>query len=106
LVDLIAGIGVFKKLLDLFDQVKRGKILKDDIVDEALEKTHKALVETQSYLRTGTDQNRDHEKELSNLWYAASIPMRHVNLDFAKIMGAKGGYWSNPELGMSSLQVT
>ena len=99
MANLITGISVFKKLLDIFDLVQRGIISRDEKVDEALEKTHVALVETQSYLKTRTGQNRDLETEasLSKLWYAASVPMRHVNLDFAKIIHEKGGYWSNSE---------
>ena len=95
--DIMTGIRVFQKLLDLLDQVKRGQISKNKEVDEALKKTHEALVETQSYLIAGTEQNRDTELNLAKLWYAASIPMRHVNKEFANIIHEKGGYWSNPE---------
>jgi len=32
------------------------------------------------------------------LWYEASIPLRHVDKDLANICNLKGGYWTNSDI--------
>lgn len=109
---VMTGISVFNKLWDLFDRISKGNILHDKQVDLALKETHVALVATQAYLRRNSDSSRDPEKEseLSGLWYSASIPMRHVNVELADILNVKGGYWSNPdvwnELASENIDIT
>ncbi len=99
MIEVTTAIPIFDKLLDVFGLVKAGKIKRDDQVDLALQKTHQALVETQAYIRISSVQDRSYEKELhlANLWYEASIPMRHVDRELAKIFNLKGGYWSNAD---------
>ena len=99
MIEATTAISIFGKILDVFGLVKSGKIKRDEKVDLALQKTHQALVETQAYIRISSAQPRNYEKEqpLANLWYEASIPMRHVDKELAKIFNLKGGYWSNPE---------
>ena len=99
MIEVATAISIFDRLLNVFGLVKAGKIIRDEKVDLALRKTHQALVETQAYIRITDVQQRDHskEQELANLWYEASIPMRHLDKKLAKICSLKGGYWSNPD---------
>jgi len=99
MIEVTTAISIFDKLLDIFGLVKAGEIKRDEKVDLALQKTHLALVETQAYIRIISVQERNPSKEqdLANLWYQASIPMRHVDRELAKIFNLKGGYWSNPD---------
>ena len=98
-MELTTAISIFDRLLDIFGLVKAGKVVRDEKTDLALQKTHKALVETQAYVRESQTQGRIPEKEraLADLWYDASIPMRHIDKELAKIFNLKGGFWSNPD---------
>jgi hypothetical protein len=99
MMEVTTALSIFDKLLDLLGLVKAGKIKRNEQVDLAFHKTHKALIETEVYIQNTTAQGRKRQKEteLAELWYEASIPMRHVDKKLAKIFNLKGGYWSNPD---------
>ena len=98
-MEMTTAIAFFDNLLEVFGFVKAGQLKRDEQVDSALRLTHRALVETQAYVRINNAQsrNQDKEYELARLWYEASIPMRHVDKHLAATCSLKGGYWSNPE---------
>ena len=93
------ALSLFDKILNIIGLVKEGKLQRDEQIDSALNQTHKALIETQAYVHRAGIDNRDPDKEseLANLWYQASIPLRHVDQELANICNLKGGYWSHSE---------
>ena len=94
-MEVATALTIFDKILNIIGLVKSGKLQRDDKIDSALKQIHKALVETQSYLRRNEERDTDKEFKLSELWYQASIPLRHVDKELANICNLKGGYWSN-----------
>lgn len=92
-------LSIFDRLIGILERIKAGIVKRDQQIDMALQETHKALIETEMYIKDSRADNRNSKKEeeLAKLWYAASIPMRYVDNDLAKIMSLKGGYWSNPD---------
>ena len=93
----VAGIlKIIGRVFSVFILVKEGKIKRNQQVDTALEKTYEALLSTQEYvneLKTEAQDNK-REMELARLWIAASIPLRHVDMELSQICGMKGSYWS------------
>jgi|GEM_PF-6392788 len=49
-------------------------------------------------IRRDQGRNRDaaNEKRLADLWFAASVPLRHFNDNLANLCEYKRDYWSNP----------
>jgi hypothetical protein len=88
---------IFDKILNIIGLVKEGKLQQNDKIDSALKLTHKALVQTQLYLHRNGKRDTDKEFQLAELWYQASIPLRHVDKDLANICNLKGGFWTNPD---------
>lgn len=69
-------------------------------VEDALRAVQIALNETQIYyaLRDrGMPRNDEKEVQLSRYWSAASIPLRHIDFDFAERCEHKSLYWLNPD---------
>lgn len=99
MIEVTTAASIFDKILSVFNLVKSGKIERNEKVDLALDKTHKALIATKAYIRSFEIGERDYSAEgkLAGLWYEASIPMRHVDKELSKILQLKGGYWSSPE---------
>lgn len=73
---------------------------KRELKDNALRAISHALNETYIYyngLDKGKPRNEDTERQLSNYWAAAAIPLRHLNQDLAMTCEFKADYWVNPE---------
>lgn len=96
-MEVTTALTIFDKILNVIGLVKAGELQRNKEIDSALSAIHKALIETQSYLRRKNSRNTDKEYQLSELWYQASIPLRHVDKELANICNLKGGYWSNPD---------
>jgi len=85
------------KILNIIGLVQAGKLVRDEKIDTALNQIYKALTQTQSYIHRESERNKDKEYQLSELWYRASIPLRHVDKELANICYLKGGYWSSAD---------
>ena len=79
---------------------KKDQKYKREIKDNALRAISHALNETYLYyssLDKGKTRNEDIEKQLSNYWAAAAIPLRHLDEDLAMTCELKAEYWVNPD---------
>lgn len=68
--------------------------------DNALRAISHALNETYLYyedLSQGMSRDRDIERQLSNYWAAAAIPLRHIDEEVAMICEHKAEFWVNPD---------
>lgn len=66
--------------------------------DEALLALYTALAETQAHLqkqRRRGEPDAPNER-LAELWFRASLPLRHFNIELANLCDHKRDYWSNP----------
>lgn len=64
--------------------------------DQALLALYAALTETQAHMLKRGRRDPAEEKRLSDLWFAASVPLRHFNAELAGLCEYKRDYWSNP----------
>lgn len=88
------------KLVSLIRPIQNLTNDKRAIKDNALRVISHALNETYLYYRNFyKDRQRDLgiEKQLSNYWAAAAIPLRHIDQDLAMTCEYKTEYWVNPE---------
>ena len=85
-----------KTLLSYFRDERHRR---EDKADAALSSIYAAANETKLYIqkaqRTGKS-NRNKEEELSRLWTAAAVPIRHFDKDLADRCLVKGRYWVDP----------
>ncbi|MFT7500075.1 MAG: hypothetical protein ACI85Z_000717 [Rheinheimera aquimaris] len=105
------AVAIFDKLIKFLGLVKAGEVERNQKVDEALNYFHLALVETQAYLRAPPiDGDKERERDISFLWYKASVPMRYVDTEISHICSVEGQYWSHPrfwhELRSGSLDIS
>ena len=96
-MDTLSILTITDRLLDIINLVRNGKLQQDKRTDEALSQAYAALVRTQAYANRNGARNHDTEHKISELWYQASIPLRHIDNELANICNLKGGYWSNPK---------
>jgi len=95
MLDFIVG-----KLVSLIRPIQNLSNDKRAIKDNALRVISHALNETYLYYRDfDNDGQRDLgiEKQLSNYWAAAAIPLRHIDQDLAMTCEYKAEFWVNPE---------
>ena len=91
---------MLKGLVELLKYFRDEDHWESEKKDAALNAIRDALQETKVYitrLNNGSEEDRDKEIELSNLWSKASIATRHVDRELAKRLGTKGNYWLAPE---------
>jgi hypothetical protein len=71
-----------------------------DVEDNALRAVSHSLNETYLYygrLERGAPRDHEAEAQLSRLWSAAAIPLRHLDAELAARCEYKAEYWLNPE---------
>lgn len=88
------------KLVSLIRPIQNLPHDKRAIKDNALRVISHTLNETYLYYRDFyKDRQRDLgiEKQLSNYWAAAAIPLRHIDQDLAMTCEYKAEFWVNPE---------
>jgi hypothetical protein len=99
MIELLAGS--LEKFVEFCVKFSNKKVnAKRQDVDDALRAVQIALNETQIYyaLRDrGMPRNDEKEVRLSRYWSAASIPLRHIDPDFAERCEHKSLYWLNPD---------
>lgn len=91
---------IVKQLTALIGPIQNLSKDKREIKDNALRSVSHALNETYLYyngLSKGKPRNEDTEKQLSNYWAAAAIPLRHIDENLAMTCEFKAEYWVNPE---------
>ena len=91
---------MFDKFLNVIGLIREGKIQRDNKIDSALHALYTALAETKAYvvlLKNGANRNRNKEHNLAKLWHEASVPLRHIDPELARICFLKGSYWLEPE---------
>jgi len=85
-----------KTLLEYFRDERHRR---EDKADAALAAIYAAANETKLYIRkaqrTGRSEGKK-EEELSRLWTAAAVPIRHFDRDLADRCLMKGRYWVDP----------
>lgn len=90
-------IGRLERLVELYREKKKEE---RQLADDALRAVQLALNETEIYyarLDRGSPRNEETELQLSRYWSAASIPIRHVDVEFADVCEHKSRYWLNPD---------
>ncbi|MNZ36999.1 hypothetical protein D3C78_544380 [compost metagenome] len=91
---------IISQFIALIEPIQNLSKDKRDLKDNALRAISHALNETFLYYRDiehGKPQNLDIQKQLSNYWTAAAIPLRHIDENLALICEFKSEYWVNPE---------
>lgn len=90
-------------VLDKLEEFVRGrgemKNQRRQIADDALRAVGIALNETEIYyarLQRGAARSEETELQLSRYWAAASVPLRHVDLNLADTCEHKSRYWLDP----------
>jgi hypothetical protein len=65
----------------------------------ALKSIYTALAETKSYFadRKFESRNRDRERQISKLWFEASVELKSIDQDLAMRCFLKGDYWTDPQ---------
>lgn len=91
---------IFDKVLNVLGLIRDGRVQRDEKIDGSLHALYAALAETKAYvvsLNSGEPKNREKEHKLARLWHDASVPLRHIDQELAKICFLKGSYWLEPE---------
>ena len=91
---------IIEKFIQLIGPIQDLSKDKRELKDNALRSVSHALNETYLYysgLDKGKPKHEDTEKQLSNYWAAAAIPLRHLDQDLAMTCELKAEYWVNPD---------
>lgn len=91
---------VVERLFGLIDTITNLQKDKRVLADDALKAISQALNETYLYYRDiedGQERDSSREAQLSRLWAAAAIPLRHIDMELSQICEYKAEYWINPE---------
>jgi len=91
---------VVERFVGLLPTVEKMSSARQNKKDDALVAISKALNETYLYYRDiegGKARNLETEGELSRLWAAAAIPLRHLDQELASVCEYKSEYWVNPD---------
>jgi len=99
--EVIVTADIFKGILTIINKISGRNDRKNDKVDQALFALFTAIVVTRGYadkLSNGNVRNRNQELAIAELWDKASIPLRHIDKDFASKCCDKGNYWLNSEI--------
>lgn len=91
---------MMQSLLKIVDYFQRERHKKNQGYQEALERLHKAVHETNKYIKEHKDEGSrdgDREMELSNLWGLAAIGARKISKDLSERCYIKRGYWKAPD---------
>lgn len=94
-------ITVFDKILNVLGLIRGDRVERDEYVDSSLYALYAALAETKAYvvsLGKGEPHDQTKEIELAQLWHNASVPLRRIDPELARICFLKGGYWLEPEV--------
>ncbi len=87
--------------LDRFVELYREKKKEErELADDALRAVLIALNETKIYYARrdrGAVRSEETEMQLSRYWSAASIPLRHIDPNFARVCEHKSRFWLNPD---------
>ncbi len=100
MADAALAFTIFDRLLAVLGLIRDKERLAEKREDEALEAVYAALVKTNSYLAdraAGKKRDRRREETIAGLWHRASIPLHHIDSNFAVMCMRKGGYWMQPE---------
>lgn len=100
MVEATVVFTIFDKALNVLGLIREGKVKRDEHIDSSLHALYTALAETKIYvvsLNGGARQNRNKEHKLARLWHEASVPLRHIDPELARICFLKGSYWLEPE---------
>jgi hypothetical protein len=92
---------LFDKVLTFIGLVRASERERDEKVDGALFALSAALNETEAYnkiLESGGMRDHEREHRIAVLWHNASVPLRHVDREFAERCFLKGSYWMNPDV--------
>jgi len=101
MVEPLIGLAIFDRLLAVLGWIREDTRIANERKDAALAAVYQALVATRLYLtsRKGDGKrNISREHDIAELWHEASIPLRHINQEFAMIAFEKGGYWTDPDI--------
>jgi hypothetical protein len=91
---------IIEQFTALIEPIQNLSKEKRELKDNALRSISHALNETYLYysgLTKGKPRNEEIEKQLSNYWAAAAIPLRHLNENLAMTCEYKADYWVNPD---------
>lgn len=86
-----------ERFVELYHEKKKEE---RQLADDALRAVLLALNETEIYYarrERGAPRSEDSEMQLSRLWSAASIPLRHIDVSFSDICDHKSRFWLNPD---------
>lgn len=93
------------KVLELYERwtgrQKKDAAQREKAREEALEALLAAVTETRAYLadrRAGRRRNRDREGKISQLWYKASVRVRHLDKRLSRILAMKSLGWADAQL--------
>ncbi len=100
MAEAVVILTIFDKILNVLGLIRDGKVQRDDKIDNSLHALYAALGETKSYVKSlnnGSTKNYQKERNLARLWHDASVPLRHIDPELARICFMKGSYWLEPE---------
>ena len=91
---------LFKEFRDWILGIDKSNLEHNKENKNALKTLYKALSETKSYFSERENKlinrNRDKEREISNLWFEASVEIKNINKQLAERCFLKGEFWTDP----------
>jgi hypothetical protein len=100
MIEAATVLTIFDKALNVLGLIREGRVKRDSHIDSSLHALYAALSETKAYvvsLNDGSRHNRSKERKIAQLWHDASVPLRRIDPDLARICFLKGSYWLEPE---------
>lgn len=90
---------IFKEMRDWILGIDKAQLEHNKENKTALKSIYIALGETKSYFadRKEEDRNRERERQISRLWFEASVELKNIDQQLAERCFLKGDYWANPE---------
>jgi hypothetical protein len=91
---------LFDKALSVLGLIRDRRRQRNEKTDQALLALYAALAETRYYiseLDDGEPRNREKELAIAQLWNAASVPLREIDIGLAERCFIKGSYWIEPD---------
>ena len=97
----LSGLNGIKQALIEFNAYKKGtRKEKDDALSAILE----AATKTGKYIydvKNGSEEDRDIEENISQLWRTATVKLKTVNTELANTCLVKAECWASPDLWKS-----
>lgn len=91
-------LSVFKEFREWISGIDKSNLEQNKEEKSALKSIYLALTETKFYFadRKNMPQDRERERQISKLWFDASIELKSIDIDLAQRCFLKGDFWTDP----------